>query len=363
MNLYALLYETLIVNDSWLLTNAALQEILSARDGVELLRSRVIIPARRDTAATFAEVHAQARAKNMYGLTATDAFTGFLDVAVPAPIIFSMKEVAAAYVAMSGRVLERDVLIRLGVPEADAEKAVRIIADAVAKGVPTTTNTFVKDVICPQLDAAAAGLVMEAARAPYALNLPANVLKSGIVGPEGFRGDAILAVLRGGVREVGTLGVVPGSSLADGAFRATVGDALVNWLLGPEVLERLTAEELAAARGSSHRGVYLAALQIFLGAPSQVAWDALAGSLGKYLRTAADDVFRMWMRAGKIGVGPMEGELVVEGAQTIRIRTPGTPVELSGIAGATPDAVLEVEPVKVLGKTLAVPVAPHDAVI
>ncbi len=355
--LYALLYARLLISDSWTMTNRSFQAMLLQWDGVELLRGGIVVPVRRDTVGSFADFLVQVRAKQMHGLCAIDDFAAFLDRESRTVFTFSMKNIGAAYTAMAERVLAEEVLTRFGVSEASAAAVARLLGEAKAAGVDWRTNTWVKDLVCPQLPPVDAELVMEIARAPYSLNLPTNVLHSGIAGPEGFRGDKILAALRGETRTVASVGVAQAATAIEAAFHARVGDALVNWLLSNAVLEEMTAEDLARARGTSHRSDYLAALTQFLAVPNQTTWDFLVKILAQYLRAAAEEVFGAWRRSGRIQVDPPDGQIVVEGATTIRIVRPDRPVELSGISSDEKPAetTLEVEPVQVVGKTLIVP--------
>lgn len=358
-NLYALLYERLIISDSWTLTNAAFQAMLKQRDGVELLRAGVVVPVRRDKFESFGEFLTSARTaeKPMHGLCATDDFAAFLDQEVPVPLTFALKEVGAAYTAMAERVLAEDVLLRFGVSAVSAATVARLLQEAKANSVDWKTNTWVRDCVCPQLSEEDALLVMEIARAPYALNIPANVLHSGIAGPDGFRGDQILAALKGGQRTLGAVGAAPAGAMIEAAFRARMGSALINWLLSSQVLQELTASDLGYARGTSTRQEYLTALTVFLAAPQQSAWDVLVRKLEAYLHTAALEVFNAWRRSDRLKTDPPDGEIVVEGATMIRILRPDRPVELSGVVEAVvPGTVLEVEPVQVIGRTVSIPV-------
>ncbi len=364
-NLYALLYERLLTSDSWLVTNVALQALLQERDGVELLRGGIVAPVRRDKFGSFAAflTDARASARPMHGLCASDDFAALLDREVRDPLTFSLREVGAAYVAMAERVLDEAVLVSLGVAETSAAIVAHLLREAKAAGVDWKTNTWIKDRVCPQLPEGDAALVMEAARAPYGLNLPANVLHSGIAGPEGFRGDLILAALKGETRMLAGVGATQADAVVDAAFQARVGDALVNWLLSSSVLEELTAEDLARARSTSNRDEYLTGLTVFLSSPDQINWDHLVTALERYLRAAAQEVFDAWRRSGRLHTDPPDGQIIVEGATTIRIVRPDRPVELSGVRGATTvGTTLEVEPVQVIGRTLAVPLAPREEV-
>lgn len=359
-NLYALLYRSLMISDSWAFSNPAFQAMLTDRDGIELLRGGVIVPVRRDKFGSFAEFLTAQRAapKPIAGLCATPEFAELLDRESPRVITFPLAKIGAAYTAMAERVLSEEILVRLGVSEASAATVAQMLVKAKKENVDWRNNTWIYKVVLPQLSEGDRDRVMEVARAPYALNLPTNILRSGIVGPDGFRGDQILAALQGQQRTVASVGAVPAGHVVDLAFHAGVGDALVNWLLSNEVLEELTAEDLALARSTSNRLLYLAELTAFLASPDQATWQGLVVALEKYLQVAAQEIFDAWRRTGRMQVDPVDGQIVVEGSTVIRIVRPDRPVELSGVAaqGVEPQETrLEVQPMQVIGRTLVVP--------
>jgi len=346
LNLYALLYESLLVSDSWLMTNAALQHILLGAGGEELLASGVLRPVRRDTedsmASFFAGQMARPADQRMHGLCATDHFAAFVDQHSEDPdLTFSMDAVRSGYGEMSRRVLSPEVMTSFGVSDAGAELVDHMCREA---GEGANTNTFVKDVVCPELLVVDAEYVMELARAPYSLNLP-SVLGTGIIGPEGFRGDQIMAALRG--EDVQSGGSV---SIGDeGDFRAVITDPQVAWLFG-DVLETLTVEEILAARSAFGRRTYLHSLQNYLASPSKLVWTNLSILLESFLREAAQKIFERRVRQGFITEDPADEWVDIEAGDAVRIALPRDPVAMSALAPG--------EKVQVVGRTYQVPTQP-----
>lgn len=354
--LYALLNGAVLCPDSWFMTNGALQSVLMAPDGVTLLRD-VLVPVRRDSVDSFKLLHEQVTAKKMFGLCATDEFVGFLDREAVRIAPFALSEVGASYKRMSRACLAPETLIALGVSEASAITVDRLVQEA---GDRADTNTFVKDDVCPHLAEADRELTMQIARAPYGLNLP-TLLGSGIAGPLDYRGHEILAALKQKERTTATLNVTgAGRSLGE-AFHASLGDAAVNWLFSDGVLEQMTAEDLVSARATSDRSIYLDRLADFLAKPEASNWSALVAAMTAYLQKAANEVMDRWLKSGRFGNEPGEGQITIEGANTLKIITPSKPVELSGVASATVERTLSVSSMQVVGRTLSVPVREETA--
>lgn len=344
-NLYALLYEGIVCSDSWIVTNGALQQILSRQTGHLLVQNGVIVFARRNSVTSFADFLELARGRKMHGLTASDQFVASLDAMRPGIIEFSLEQVGAAYRRFASQVLEPEFLHRLGVSEPAAEQVQWIIRTEAQMGVDVHTNTFIKDVVCPQLrEKADADLVMEAARAPYGLNLP-NVLGTGMVGPRGFRGDMVLAALRGQARSVGAVDI--GSS--DAIWATTFSDPMVSWLVN-EQLGDLTPEELILARSGSRRQDYLTALGHYMTLPGPQHWQELTIKLEAYLREAGTAVFKQRSAQGATA-DPTVGEVECSGeAASVRlVPNSGTdPVRLNLLEAGTGG-------VQVVGRTYEVP--------
>lgn len=337
VNLYALLYESLIISDSWCATNVPFQQMVTEGSGLELLRSRIIVPARRDVANTPVESFVQLMGQpKMTGMTffqkdTTPAVAALLD-RESTPLIFSISEVGAAYQALSTRVLERDFMLRFGMAPASADLVGQIFQEARAANTPTNTNTFVKDAIWPRLPLVDADLVMELARAPYSLNLP-NYFQRGVVGPAGFRGDRIMALLQGiEYRSTAMLDVGVTADVTSALYTATADNPLVAWLL-ETVVSDMTPEELMAARSNSRRPTYMAALEMFLATPNQNNWDNLVATIIPYLEEAASAVFYLRDRKGQITADPSGSAIVLEGDSALRIVRGDEPVVLSALAG------------------------------
>lgn len=357
--LYALLYDDIAISDSWLLTNAPFQRMLSTRDGIELITQGIITPLRRDTAQSYADFFAQCQAKKMHGLSATPEYVAALDAE---PVrnrtrTFELKQVVANYTAMSQQVLSPSVLLSFGISEQANEIIQKRIQQAKDSDEQWHTNTFVKDVLCPLISEHEAALLMELARAPYSLNLP-SVLGIGVIGRDDFRGDQILAALSSNPKNVGSIDIK--KSVAEAAYNNSIDNPLIKWLLSDEILQDLTAEELVICRSPEERNTYLDKLQRFLALSSKEAWDELVTELTVYLRKAAEDLFRYRAQKNKHITEPTEGVIVVEGSTSIRLQRPGKPVDLTGVSlpsKAPNDLIVTVQEaaLSVIGKTVTLP--------
>lgn len=357
--LYALLYDNVAVSDSWLLTNAPLQRMLSTRDGIELVKQGIITPLRRDSAASYAELFAQVQANKMHSLSATPEYVATLDTD---PVLektrtFDLKQVAANYAAMSKEVLSPAVLASFGISEPSNELIQKRIQQAKDNGEKWNTNTFVKDFLCPLLGENEAALLMELARAPYNLNLP-SVLGMGVIGRDDFRGDQIMAALSGNTKNVGSIDIK--KSVAGAAYSNSIDNPLIKWLLSDEILQDLTAEELVVCRSPEERKTYLAKLQGFLSLSSKQGWDELIAELTLYLGKAAEDLFKYRAQKNKDITEPTDGAILVEGSTSIRLQRPGKPVELTGISLPSKSVDDLIVPVRetalsIIGKTVTLP--------
>lgn len=358
--LYGILYGELIVSDSWMMSNEALQKMISARDGLELIQHEIVRPVRRSIAATFAEVYNQIKAANMYGLCAKPDYLAMLDT--PAVTdktrTYEFPAVRENYIRLSEQVLRPDVLASFGISAASNDLIQKGIQQAKDAGRKWHTNSFVKDYLCPLLSEADADLLMELSRAPYSLNLP-SVLDIGIVGPDNFKGDRVLAALKANTKTVGSIDVR--EQVAGAAFRQNIDNPLVRWLLDDETLTGMSAEELVICRSPAERQTYLEKLQIFLNLPNKEAWDALMTELNLYLSKAAEDLFRHRKRSNRLVLEEEEGGVVVEGANSIRLTRPGDTVVLTGVPGGgggkANDTVKNAQntAVRIIGKTFSLP--------
>lgn len=348
LNTYALLYPTVAVPDSWLATNSLLQTILSSGDGTELLQGGVVTVALRDSFDTVGDFFATRTPQNLHGFCATPQFAQIVDSCATSVLRFPISEVGAAYQQMASEVLSEDVLRRLGVSEPSVEIVRREVA---LHPEATSNNTFVKDEVCPLLPEEDAELVMNAVRAPYHINLP-NLLGTGIVAHAGFSGDRVLAALRGQSVERGMIEVVSGVT-PNSPFVATFEDPLVLWLL--DVVGTMTAAELNAARGSSEFSQQFAALQHYLNqkdmVEAQVAWYQYERLLERYLRDAAEAVWRM--RQSVVGEG--DGVVIVQGGTSVRIHAPNQGVQLTGLTEHTSSAT-NMDTLQVVGRRIHMPV-------
>jgi hypothetical protein len=357
--LYALIYDSIAISDSWLLTNPSVQAMLSTRDGVELVTQGIIKPLRRNSVGSYDEFHAQAASKKMHGLCATPGYIALLDSPAVAghTDTFNFKQVAANYTSMSQEVLEPTVLAGFGISDEANAKIQARIRLAKTNGEMWNTNSFVKDVLCPLVEEKEAVLLMELARAPYNLNLP-SVLGLGVVGPDDFSGDKVLAALGGNTTKVGSVDIK--KSVAEAAFSNSISNPLITWLLSDGILQSLTSEELVICRSPEERRTYLEKLQIYLTSSSKEAWDQLILDLTKYLTKAAEDLFRYRAHKNNEIIEPAEGLITVEGSNSIRLHRPGKPVALTGVTFPTKspeDLVLRVEDavLSVIGRTINIP--------
>lgn len=330
INLYALLYDRMLVSDSWTLTNAALKENLESRSGVELLRSGIIVPVRRDTMDSFAAFLVNAREKKMHGLIATDKYAALLDREARSEK-FVMKVVADSYRQMSEAVLREETLVSLGISEESAALVRHLITEARVRGEATDTNSFLKDSVEPRLAQNERPRFWEIARAPYSLNLPA-VLGSGIIGPKDFRGDQILAALYGGRKRSNIIVEAAGTSVSTGTLVYVETDPLACWILSEEVLKSITPEELAAARDTENRLEYLVALDAEVSGHTVETWNAYIAAFQKYFRTAGETVFRMRVHSDALETEPGEDASVeVESDGAIHIKPPSEHVLITAM--------------------------------
>lgn len=353
VNLYAILYETVLSNDSFLFTNSRLQKILMTANGEVLLKNEIVVPLRRDTFDSF-----QSLAKNsmqkIAEYCANEDFVSFLEKNAR-PRVFSMKQVGDNYHAMSERILEPEVLASFGITRASVDVILQAISAGSKKAYHEAPNSFVYEQIKPLLPKTDGDKLMELVRAPYSLNLP-SVLKTGIVGPEGFKGDQILAALRGKKKKTTSLGIAEANQKINSLYRKQIHDPLANWLLSKEVLESLSAEELLHIRSASSRDDYLDRLSSFLLMPTALNWELLAKKLLEYLHSAANELFNQRSRKNQIKKDPVGKPSEIEGCDALRI-IGGQPVELRGLdAENKPDlSQLEIQPLQVIGNTFNIP--------
>ena len=299
--LYALLYDGITVSDSWLLTNPGLHDLLSQPDGVELLRAGVIIPMLRSDMPKLdiRRQHHADKPGSLHGFVDNPALAALIDQNGQA-LYYEPKEVSGNYRRLSDRLMQHDALTANGLSEESVAKVINRFADAAAKGEATNTNTFVKDSVCPLLEASQADKLMELARAPYSLALP-TLYGQGIVAPAEFRGHEIMRALFGGGRQVGQLLLNEG---LDGEYKLVVNDRLVSWLLSPQTLVSITAGELTQLRDHFERQEAQLALAAYLAVPSEQNWQLLAISLEKFLKGAANQLFQSRLRQNQIDGDP-----------------------------------------------------------
>jgi hypothetical protein len=359
-NLYGLLYESLLFSDSWLYTNPALQDLVFSREGTELFRQKILLPFKRDNTDSFDALRSSVISKNMYGLTErtlSDSGMGAeLDRIIADNFIeFPLSEVGATFKRMSAEVFQRQFLIKLGFTEEEATKALQVIEETKGQDNSVIVNSILRLFAG---DKTRSDFIIEVSRAPYVLNLP-NIFKTGLIGPEGFRGDKILSALYSS-SSVATLDVQDVSDQAEG-YSGIIEDPFANWLLQPQILGSLTAEELSLGRANPFFQEYLDELPIFLSEtePGQFfspekkrQWDSLFARLERHLATAGEDIFRAQLTTGKLGEPKEGGEIKVEGSQTIRIFAPRQPLELHGYA---PAQTITVDQVRVVGREMRLP--------
>lgn len=255
---------------------------------------------------------------------------------------------------MTNRVLEEPVLLQLGMSPASSALIQKLLQQARSTGVDTNNNTFLKETIEPNLPTEERDTFWSIARAPYSLNLP-SVLHTGIVGQKDFRGDKILEALNQMSHGVGDIQVyTPDTSLPPTEkMTAEITNALVCWLFSSNVLENMTPEELAAARSTSERELYLTALDGEVSEHTPESWNSYITAFEKYFSDAASTVFEMWMRENKLDVEPIPGAVLVTSDGAIHIRPPEGYVLMSGVSEK-----LTVETAKcvvVVGREITVP--------
>jgi hypothetical protein len=354
VHLYGLLYESIMSNDSWLMTNKALQALLRDPGGSQLLTNNIIVPLRRDTAGSFVEFRTQCIQKKMANVCATEDMARFLD-AHAKPRVFQLSEVTQAYEQMSRAIFEPKVLTALGLSSDAAARVHSVITDARKHGVVTDTNSFMYQQVRPLLSFREQALFMEIARAPYSLNIP-HLIGSGMIGPQGFRGDVILSTLRESEKKVGAIHVVAADGSVQVPFMAHMDDPYIHWLFSQETLATMTAEQLLAARSTENRKEYLSKQALFLENPSAENWQKLIPAMTAYFQKAAQEVFRIWHR-DRYSVDAADGAVVVEGTDTIRIIT-SNPVHVRGLDGGDviqPFDYLSVEKMQVVASTYSLP--------
>lgn len=306
--LYAILYDALAVSDSWLLTNAPLQQMLLAPDGVELLKAGIITPMLRTDMPklnTRAQVHRD-KPGSLHGFNDNPELIQLVDNYC-VPRFYEPKDVGANYRRLADRLMQPDALSSNGLSERSVGIIVGRFALALANKEATGTNTFVKDDVCPLLgDESQAAILMDLARAPYSLNLP-SLYGQGIVAPENFRGHDILRALFNQGRQVGELLV--GAATVSGDFKRNISDRLVGWLLSAETLESLTAAELAMIRSHPDRVAAQVALSSYLASPNAENWVSLADAMERYLKAASNDLFNQRVRQEQVKADPKNSDL------------------------------------------------------
>lgn len=350
VRLYGILYDRLVIPDSWLFTNGPLQEELSTDQGRELLRQGVLVAARRDNEDSFVGVHAALQARKMFGLCATDEYTLMLDHEASHHVVpYSLKDVGANYVAMARQVLRPPVLMALGVSEGAAAIVDRLIEDAITSGDDWKNNTFVKDQVCSKLTGAQdQQMVMDAVRAPYALNLP-TLLHTGILCTADFQGDKILAAIQQGQAEVGSLSV-ESAATESSLFSAHVDDPRIGWLLTVGI-NSFTGAEVCLFRSSTLRDHYLVALQQFFIAQNVLTWGDLKRKLTDYLSDGLDLVTRQ----RELHVQEVGARISVDSA--LHVHTEDQVIELKGLPQSSNAGGIEGmhAAVAIVGRTLRVP--------
>ncbi len=349
--LNALLYDRMIISDSWLMTNEPLQGILRLPEGRLLLRESILVGARRDTAPSFAEFLAVSQGK-MHGITASPEFAQMLDLeAGPHALTFPAAQIGANYKKMAGRVLAPDFLMMLGV----SEESAAIVDRLLRANASSDTNTYVKEIVCPALPVAEQNLVMDIARAPYSINLPDLLGCSMICHPE-FRGDQVLAALRQSPSHaIGSVEVSSPANLLLGQFVRQVDDPRIGWLLS-EGIGWLSAENICVFRSSTLRDAYLEALKTFFASPSEAAWGMLFEALTAYLSDGLDLVVKGGSRAStKIS----EADAIIKADSALHVIAAGQDTEIKRIpSAAEPVAGDMLKSVSLVGRTWQVPDLP-----
>jgi hypothetical protein len=349
LNKFILLYQGVLMPDSWLLTNVPLQEII--RGGGEILmHEQLLIPVMRDNVGSFHEFLEIKRKEGMSGLCATDEFAMRIDHALSKiqPLNFNLGIVRENYKALSQKVLQPEFLVKAGVGQETAHLIDKIIMSAQAAGQDIYTNTFIKDRVCPQLPESDRDWVMEIARAPYNLNLP-SLIGAGIAGPEGFRGDKILAALQGQTVTRGSLDISPAEE--DIVFSRPINDAFVNWLFSPAILKGLTPEELVMVSKRSEKAEYLKDLASYLEEPTIDRGLRLAASFMAYFRKGGEEVFRQKIKA-EAGFNEPDVDVSFElaGSEIIHVRTPHQPIDINPVSRD-----VSVETLQIVGRAIRVP--------
>jgi hypothetical protein len=349
--LYAVLYEGVIVSDSWLMTCRGLRAMLQQPDAEQLFACGGLVPLLRDTAKSYTDFFETAREKRLHALIDDPAFMSKLDAMTKNRVVsFNLGQISSAYTAMSKQVLSADVLLALGATAETVATVQRIgIGD---------TNSHVKDVICPAIaDPVQSQLVMDAARAPYSLNIPVN-LGSSIAGPNNYEGHKVLAAMRGPKRNLAGVDIISPKNVASQlVYSATITDAQVHWMLREETLAAMTAEDMAELRSHAERKPYLSALANYLTTPDRAHWEPLAVALENYLSKAANTLIHRWMQTNRFGEELRDGEVNVLADGSLRIEAPNKPVEMSGVAmvenaNKLPEAATDL---CIVGRTITVP--------
>lgn len=352
--LYALLYDGITVSDSWLLTNTGLHDLLEQPDGVELLRAGVIIPMFRADMPKLdirRQFHVD-KPGSLHGFIDKPHFAALIDQNAQ-PLYYDLKEVSGNYRRLSDRLMQHDALAANGLNEESVAKVIGRFAQAAASGERTDNNTFVKDVVCPLLEASQAAKLMDLARAPYSLALP-TLYGQGIVAPPEFRGHEIMQSLFGGTRQVGQLLLNEG---LDGEYKLTINDRLASWLLSPETLVSITASELAQLRDHVERQEAQLALAAYLAVPSEQNWQLLAIPLEKFLKGAANQLFQSRLRQNQIDGDPSTSDQLEIKGQPHHVvvgADQNAPMELADMP-SQPKSNEEPESVKIVGRSAMLP--------
>ena len=357
--LYAIVYDSLTVSDSWLLTNKSLQDMLLLPDGVELLRAGIIKPMLNEEV-SLGQRHQQFlnNPALIHGFSENPALVKLIEEQVTDPLFYNGAQVGANYQRLWSLLMNEAMMSKLGM----TEQAIRIVLETFAIGQAagqiTSTNTFVKDKVFPLVEVAVSGaqaeLLMEIARAPYALNLP-TLYNFGVVAPSSFRGHEILRKLNLQGRETGELAI--GQQLSVGQFQVTIHNRLVSWLLSAPTLASLTPQELAAIRGSSKRPYFQQTLGHYLKTPSQSNWTLLSAGLESYLTDASQELFNSRRRRDEIKGDPTTADQVSVEGSTHQVKVDsgdGRPLSLSDL----PSASSNEQDIQIVGRSNVLPTVP-----
>lgn len=364
--LYALLYDGIVVSDSWLLTNAGLHDLLGQADGVELLRGGIIIPMLRSDMPQLSlrRQHHADRPGLLHGFINDPHISTLVDTnslrGGQGPLLYDPKEVGANYRRLSDRLMQYDALAANGLYEESVSKVTHRFAQAAIKSENTNTNTFVKDEVCPLLAPDQAAKLMELVRAPYSLALP-TLYGQGVVAPAEFRGHEILRAILGDGRAIGQVMINEGN-LGDltGSYKLTVNDRLASWLVNPQTLETITAAELLMLRDHMDRQEAQLALTAYLAVPSQQNWELLASALEKFLKGASNELFNSRLRQNQIDGDPATSDqLEVKGSphHVVVGSDQQAPMELADMP-TTPKSTEQSEPVQIIGRSAMLPADP-----